>query len=74
MRLGVIDFSEKHANIGTVVWATVHTLFHNLTKSAQFAMAFSTIDSDQWGSLPQQEEDKDDEDGNDNDNGNNNND
>ena len=23
MRLGVIDFSEKHANIGTVVWATV---------------------------------------------------
>ena len=24
MRLGVIDFSEKHANIGTVVWATVH--------------------------------------------------
>ena len=26
MRLGVIDFSEKHANIGTVVWATVHIL------------------------------------------------
>ena len=25
MRLGVIDFSEKHANIGTVVWATVGT-------------------------------------------------
>ena len=23
MRLGVIDFSEKHANIGTIVWATV---------------------------------------------------
>ena len=23
MQLGVIDFSEKHANIGTVVWATV---------------------------------------------------
>ena len=23
MRLGVINFSEKHANIGTVVWATV---------------------------------------------------
>ena len=23
MRLGVIDFSEKHANIGTLFWATV---------------------------------------------------
>ena len=23
MQLGIIDFSEKHANIGTVVWATV---------------------------------------------------
>ena len=23
MRLGGIDFSEKHANIGIVVWATV---------------------------------------------------
>ena len=23
MQLGAIDFSEKHANIGTVVWATV---------------------------------------------------
>ena len=24
MRLGVIDFSEKHANIGTLFWATVY--------------------------------------------------
>ena len=23
MQLGVIDFSEKHANIGTLFWATV---------------------------------------------------
>ena len=35
MQLGVINFSEKHANIGTVVWATVdpkwwevHLIFH----------------------------------------------
>ena len=27
MQLGVIDFSEKHANIGTLFWATVHTGF-----------------------------------------------
>ena len=25
MQLGVIDFSEKHANIGTLFWATVYT-------------------------------------------------
>ena len=24
MQLGVIDFSEKHANIGTLFWATVY--------------------------------------------------
>ena len=30
MRLGVIDFSEKHANIGTLFWATVHPLSHNI--------------------------------------------
>ena len=24
MRLGVIDFSEKYANIGTLFWATVN--------------------------------------------------
>ena len=30
MRLGVIDFSEKHANIGTLFWATVLRIWNTL--------------------------------------------
>ena len=29
MQLGVINFSEKHANIGTLFWATVHSILYN---------------------------------------------
>ena len=32
MRLGVIDFSEKHANIGTVVWATIYVVSTSIGK------------------------------------------
>ena len=35
MRLGVIDFSEKHANIGTLFWATVSEK-DKLTKEKKF--------------------------------------
>ena len=36
MRLGVIDFSEKHANIGTLFWATVYSIGSTIKQGFSF--------------------------------------
>ena len=45
MRLGVIDFSEKHANIGTVVWATVHGVPQGICLSRTKRQSSSIVQS-----------------------------
>ena len=46
MQLGIIDFSEKHANIGTVVWATVPNFSPPLSTSS-----VPSTDRAPWGHL-----------------------